>query len=655
MTVSRFIQKACATGKTASWLACVVLTLFALPARAACTSPAGNEGQMMYNADYHVMQYCNGTNWKAVGKLSSDINANRWADWKFDDGSGTTATDSSGNGRNGTLINGASWGAGQVNGAIFINASDDANDDNDPEIDLGTSFTMPSPPFTVAAWINPTDYNDWRTILGRRDIQDEGYFLWQLIITTGNVKFSSNAGTGNTFAYVPPTGVWTHLALVVTSTSMDLYVNGLFQENYTGAFALGSCGVSCHATIGDNGQVLSQGVGTGADGDPFKGYIDELRIYPRALSASEISTLYSYTGSTAGTCSGPAGSEGQMLYSQASHVLQYCDGTSWRATGPVPGLGGSGCTGPTGAEGIVMYDADHHVMSYCDGTNWYPMGRCSGGFGPFTNTTGVWPSTVTASNIVQLPVDFRCSAAGNAISISGSASPQFQICSDAACSSVVTSWTSSATTINAGQYVQVRQTSSGNISTAVSATLTIAGASATWVLTTRGPMRIFVTSTTTKGQINGTGGVTAGDTMCNNLATTAGLSGTYKAWLAVTTNTDDPNTRMTHPGFAFVDTAGTTIANDWTGLISGSLLAGISKNESGGNVAANTRVWTNVTASTGTTATVSGSGNNNCTGWTTNAGSRNGPYGLTGATNGSWTNSGSQSCNTNTRLYCVEQ
>lgn len=33
-----------------------------------CSSPSGYEGQIIYNADYHVMQYCNGGNWLAIGK-----------------------------------------------------------------------------------------------------------------------------------------------------------------------------------------------------------------------------------------------------------------------------------------------------------------------------------------------------------------------------------------------------------------------------------------------------------------------------------------------------------------------------------------------------------------------------------------------------------
>ncbi|MFH1159200.1 MAG: hypothetical protein V1721_10040 [Pseudomonadota bacterium] len=41
------------------------------PAYAACSSPVGSDGDMMYNADYHVPQYCDGTNWRAIGTSGS--------------------------------------------------------------------------------------------------------------------------------------------------------------------------------------------------------------------------------------------------------------------------------------------------------------------------------------------------------------------------------------------------------------------------------------------------------------------------------------------------------------------------------------------------------------------------------------------------------
>jgi hypothetical protein len=47
--------------------------LFApLASHAACSSPTGNEAEIIYNADYNVMQFCNGTNWISMSSTVVD-------------------------------------------------------------------------------------------------------------------------------------------------------------------------------------------------------------------------------------------------------------------------------------------------------------------------------------------------------------------------------------------------------------------------------------------------------------------------------------------------------------------------------------------------------------------------------------------------------
>jgi len=41
--------------------------LLPLPALAACTGPAGDEGDVLYNVDHHTPQFCDGTAWQALG------------------------------------------------------------------------------------------------------------------------------------------------------------------------------------------------------------------------------------------------------------------------------------------------------------------------------------------------------------------------------------------------------------------------------------------------------------------------------------------------------------------------------------------------------------------------------------------------------------
>lgn len=45
----------------------LALASFATTVHAACSNPAGEEGKIIYNKDYHTPQYCNGTNWLAMG------------------------------------------------------------------------------------------------------------------------------------------------------------------------------------------------------------------------------------------------------------------------------------------------------------------------------------------------------------------------------------------------------------------------------------------------------------------------------------------------------------------------------------------------------------------------------------------------------------
>lgn len=67
----------------------LTLTLLALPAGAfaQCANPTGDEGEMVYNATYKVMQFCNGTDWKAMSaRGSSSAPADYAADYVEHDG-----------------------------------------------------------------------------------------------------------------------------------------------------------------------------------------------------------------------------------------------------------------------------------------------------------------------------------------------------------------------------------------------------------------------------------------------------------------------------------------------------------------------------------------------------------------------------------------
>src|SRR5262249_45719387 len=90
-----------------------------------------------------------------------------------------------------------------------------------------------------------------------------------------------------TFDFAAPRTTWTHLAIVATATNTLLYVNGNLQQTL-GVFTLGTR-ANANTAIGGTGEPLS------GDDDPFKGAIDEVRAYNRALSSSEIQLAFNTT------------------------------------------------------------------------------------------------------------------------------------------------------------------------------------------------------------------------------------------------------------------------------------------------------------------------------------------------------------------------
>jgi hypothetical protein len=167
---------------------------------------------------------------------------------------------------------------------------------------------------------------------------------------------------------------------------------------------------------------------------------------------------------------------------------------------------------------------------------------------------------------------------------------------------------------------------------------------------------IFVSSALYSGNL---GGLSGADAKCQSLASAAGLTGTFKAWLSTTTTT--ASTRLTHgtKPYALVDH--TVVANDWAGLTSGTLLHAINLTETGqaptpgtllcGN--SSIPVWTYTNASGGKPGVTA-----NCSNWTST--SDQFAYGGTAnATTSDWTAhcsvSASTVCAETASLYCLQQ
>jgi uncharacterized membrane protein YphA (DoxX/SURF4 family) len=222
------------------------------------------------------------------------VGANLVASYAFDEGSGTTTADLSGLGHPGTLTNGPIWTAGKYGNALLFNATDDGNDSNDPRVVVGPNLNIPNLPFTFSAWVNPAGYADWRAILSKRNTSTATNMRLDVGLSGGSGRvYLATGATFRSFVYAPPVNVWTNLAVVAEATGTKLYVNGVLQETVA-AITLGS-NTLANTVIGGTGEAA------GGDNDPYKGLLDDLRLYDRALTQPEIQTDMNTPAGTADT------------------------------------------------------------------------------------------------------------------------------------------------------------------------------------------------------------------------------------------------------------------------------------------------------------------------------------------------------------------
>jgi hypothetical protein len=212
--------------------------------------------------------------------------------WMFDESSGTTAADGSGNNNHGDVMGDAQWVAGKIGGALAFDGVDDmvvVNQNSGlPIYNNGTDNA-----YSVAMWVKGGPQNDMR-------IFSEGSTISGTpLVNLGT--HNSATPTGQFAAYIrPDTGTtlnhplsqaepfddtWHHITWVDDNGTAALYVDGFLDGgdfNYTrGTMALDT------TTIG--------GILRAAPSNFFTGQIDDVHLYSRALSQAEIAWLAGVT------------------------------------------------------------------------------------------------------------------------------------------------------------------------------------------------------------------------------------------------------------------------------------------------------------------------------------------------------------------------
>jgi hypothetical protein len=208
------------------------------------------------------------------------------AAWLLDEGAGTTATDISGNGNDGTFVGTPEYVAGAVGtGLRFRSAESEAVSVPDAaSLDFGTNG------FTVALWIRYVAENDADII--RKGSLATGPKYWKLEFPAASQRLSFELFTGTGLARVraPESygdGQWHHIVAVrdVSAGLLRLYVDGV--EVTTAPDPTGDV---------SNTSGLSIGAKDTLDDDFFDGSVDSVRLYDRALSPGEVAMLFDLGG-----------------------------------------------------------------------------------------------------------------------------------------------------------------------------------------------------------------------------------------------------------------------------------------------------------------------------------------------------------------------
>ena len=220
--------------------------------------------------------------------------------WQFDEGEGNTTADSSGNGNNGTLQNGPLWVDGIDGGALEFDGEDDYVEVEDSaSLDLGSKLTF-------SAWIKLDsfpDNNRASIILSKYDTLDnQRSYMFFIRNTNNQISLRAVVADGTEYGkcnydsiYPFQLDVFYHVAATYNNDAGDsnrwhLFVNGT-EINHT---------VQSENSIIPKNSNAPLAIGKVFDGEHpsepehfFEGVIDEVTIWDRALSSSELYARYS--------------------------------------------------------------------------------------------------------------------------------------------------------------------------------------------------------------------------------------------------------------------------------------------------------------------------------------------------------------------------
>ena len=207
-------------------------------------------------------------------------------------GSGTTWTDLSGNGNNGTLVNGVGYNSDNGGSLSF----DGVND----YVSKSSWVNPPTTVFSIGCWVKFSDNLNNRYVLsfgrdaGGPFLGGIALFAYGFDVVADQLFFELGSAFGRVSSgIVPSLGVWYYLTVTADGTNTRFYLNAELKNTSS----QGGGGIASNPTLS-----VGSYVNNGGTPSTFfhSGNIAQVSIYNRALTAQEIQQNFNATRSRYG-------------------------------------------------------------------------------------------------------------------------------------------------------------------------------------------------------------------------------------------------------------------------------------------------------------------------------------------------------------------
>jgi len=302
--------------------------------------------------------------------------------YPFSDGN-LLVSDASGNG-NGGAISGSNWvygldRFGRTNG-LYLNTNAPANASSGDHIVVQHALLDFSTDFTLSIWINIPDglpsYHVHNLISGGQDTINANFRVISAVDNTNDyLQFVGGLSLGQAVdlhAMLPPLrNTWWQAVVVRSGTNLALFQNGALVATTNSTAVLQP---SPFGGIWIGGMPINEVPGSGQY--PLDGGIDDIRLYSRALSSTEVGQLYAFE------CGPRLNAVGRDISGTVSWI---------KLPQPLGHLFQAGVTNITAAIGSqYMFTSEYAftngtvpVLSFTNGEVWLAGGNLAG---PFTNS-----------------------------------------------------------------------------------------------------------------------------------------------------------------------------------------------------------------------------------------------------------------------------